>query len=146
VSEIITKLLTQVPQLIDVRKADYTGFMTPSLAGSVESIVTFLTHEIMKFNRLIGEIRSSMDNLSKAIEGINVMSPELEEMYFSVLNNMVPENWYKVRYLSLKPLATYVLDLNERVNFILEWLGNGAPEAYWLGCFFFPQSFLTAIQ
>lgn len=53
--------------------------------------------------------------------------------------------WEKVSYPSLKPLASWILDLKERVVFIREWLINGNPLSYWISGLFFPQGFLTGL-
>lgn len=49
-------------------------------------------------------MNTSLNNLNKAIEGIVVMSQELDSMYYSLLNNQVPKIWEKLAYPSLKPL------------------------------------------
>lgn len=64
-------------------------------------------------------------------------------MYSSFLMNKVPPNWEKVAYLSLKPLASWVNDLVERVEFMREWLTGGHPPCFWLSGFFFPHGFMT---
>jgi dynein heavy chain len=56
---------------------------------------------------------------------------------------MVPANWESVAYPSLKPLASWYLDLKARVMFLEDWLVNGNPKSYWISGFFFPQGFLT---
>jgi dynein heavy chain len=43
------------------------------------------------------------------------MSMELERMFNSFFNSKVPENWENVAYPSLKPLASWVADLIERL-------------------------------
>lgn len=37
-------------------------------------------------------------------------------MYQNILNNQVPKSWEAVAYPSLKPLASWIKDLNERVS------------------------------
>lgn len=64
-------------------------------------------------------------------------------MYTALLNNRVPSNWAKVAYPSLKPLAAWFIDLQERVAFMRNWLQKGHPPAFWLSGFFFPHGFMT---
>ena len=59
-----------------------------------------------------------MRTIQKAIKGLVVMSEELERVYHSFLNNQVPEMWSNAAYPSLKPLASWVRDLQLRVAFV----------------------------
>jgi len=43
------------------------------------------------------------------------MSDDLEKMASSFFDNLVPEVWAEVGFLSLKPLASWIIDLNDRV-------------------------------
>jgi dynein heavy chain len=99
-----------------------------------------------RFNRLLDVAKATLKDLRSAIAGMISMSNELDEMYQAFLNNKVPANWTRVGYLTLKPLASWVKDLVERVDFLRTWLQRGQPRAYWLSSFFFPQGFLTAVQ
>jgi len=67
-------------------------------------------------------MRTSLVLLKKAIKGFIVMSEELDAMYSSFTNGRVPKNWEKVAYPSLKPLASWVNDFIERVNFFRQWV------------------------
>ena len=71
------------------------------------------------------------------------MSEELDALASSMFNNMVPNSFSKVGPLSLKPLASWINDLNDRINFIGKWIRDGMPPAFWLSGFFFPQAFFT---
>lgn len=66
------------------------------------------------------------------------MSAELDSMYFSLINNQVPKSWEAVAYPSLKPLASWMKDLIDRVKFMKNWLDNGNPNSYWISGLYFP--------
>merc|ERR1719336_3024242 len=88
-------------------------------------------------------MKKSLHSLGKALKGEMVMTTELDDMGTSLFNNIVPKNWETVAYPSLKPLAAWVDDLVERLNFICTWIKNGIPKIFWISGFFFPQAFLT---
>lgn len=105
---------------------------------------TVLTQEVMKYNRLITRMTSMLVNIKKALVGDVVMSEDLEAMGNSMFDNSVPLSWADVGFLSLKPLASWMGELLERIEFMNKWIDGGVPACYWISGFFFPQAFLTA--
>lgn len=57
---------------------------------------TVLQQELLRYNNLLLVVTSSLKQLSKAIEGLVVMSPELEEVFNKMFDNLVPGLWQKV--------------------------------------------------
>lgn len=112
-------------------------------SGLLPSLSTVLVQEMEKFNRMLKVMLNSLTDLEKAIHGFIVMSEVLDNMYLSLQNGVVPANWSKVAYPSLKPLASWFIDLLARVIFMDDWLVNGTPKSYWISGLFFPQGFMT---
>lgn len=72
------------------------------------------------------------------------MSEQLEAMSRSIYDNQVPKYWASIGFLSMKPLASWVEDMNDRISFLQNWYDKGTPQVFWISGFFFPQAFLTA--
>jgi dynein heavy chain len=144
VSSIALDLEERMPPLLDRKKAGPETFKITA-AGVMDSLGTVLSQEIDRFDRLLVTMRRTLIELQKAIRGEVVMSQELDKMFTSLLNNQVPLVWARVAYPSLKPLASWVADLNLRIQFMQEWLVEGPPTSFWLPGFFFPQGFMTGV-
>jgi dynein heavy chain len=97
-----------------------------------ESMNTVLVQEVIRYNRLLEIMWSSLINVKKALKGEVVMSDELELLSNSLFNNQVPKMWEARGFLSLKPLASWIQDLNERVDFMNQWINKGTPVVFWI--------------
>jgi dynein heavy chain len=108
-----------------------------------ESMNTVLLQECIRYNKLISAMESTLPLLIKALKGLVVMSSDLEGISNSIAVNQVPKYWSSVAYPSMKPLAAWVIDLLDRLQFICEWIDKGVPAVFWISGFYFPQAFLT---
>jgi dynein heavy chain len=111
-----------------------------------ESTNTVLQQEIIRYNGLLGVMKDSSTTIRKALVGQMVMTDELDAMGTSMYNQQVPALWSKKSYPSMKPFAAWVNDLLDRLDFLNDWIENGAPPIFWLPGFFFPQAFLTGTK
>jgi len=138
--EALNKKFCQV-KLLEKEKANFDSIYEKNDSDKPKKtpLGNFLIQECDKFNLLIKIIKSSLDNLEKAVRGTIVMSPEMEKIYSSFLVNQVPKLWEDNAYLSLKPLGSWLSDFIERVNFMNGWLIEGVPKSFWISAFFFPQ-------
>lgn len=143
VIELATTYESMLPALLLRDDAGPTTFVIQE-NGLLTSLAICLDQEMIKFNRLLEVMASSLRDIKKAIKGMIVMSSDLDSMYSSFLNNQLPAIWERVSFASLKTLGSWVTDLIFRVNFMREWLKNGQPAVFPLPVFFFPQGFMTA--
>lgn len=109
------------------------------------SMNTVLRQELIRFNRLLTFIKTSLNDTRRAILGQLAMIPELERIYKSMAVGKLPAAWALKSYPSLKPLGSYINDFLARLTFLQRWLDEGEPTVYWLSGFYFTQSFLTGV-
>nr|XP_046240546.1 dynein axonemal heavy chain 1 [Scatophagus argus] len=138
VEEIVAGIVEKIPQPFCVQE-----LMEKFPVLYEESMNTVLIQEAIRYNTLLVVISQSLCDIVKALKGLVVMSSELELMANSLFNNVVPDMWKAKAYPSLKPLASWVSDLLQRINFLQRWISNGIPPVFWISGFFFPQAFLT---
>jgi dynein heavy chain len=137
----INGLLRKVPMPLDLKLIQEKF---PSVYE--ESMNTVLQQEAVRYNDLLKLVKSSLKSLIKAMKGLIVFTNELEDMATALDQNAVPPNWTAIAYPSMKPLNSWLADLNERLKFLRDWVDFGQPRAFWISGFFFPQAFLTGTK
>jgi dynein heavy chain len=104
-----------------------------------------LLQEIIRYNNLLRMTRNSLNDLCQAIQGLVVMSSELDDIFTCILEGRVPNIWSRT-YPSLMTLGTWTRDLVLRVEHITNWAQTVHPPIlFWLSAFTFPTGFLTAV-
>lgn len=105
IKEKIKGILAKLPKQFDV---DEVAKKHPVMYE--ESMNTVLQQELLRFNKLLNTVTSTLINVDKAIDGFVVMSQDLEVVFNSLFDNKVPDVWHKVSYPSLKPLGSWIND------------------------------------
>jgi dynein heavy chain len=138
IKETLEIVRVNTPELFDY-EAVYAKYPTEY----TESMHTVLIQEVIRYNVLLNLMKNHIKTLSNALAGKISMSEEMDKIATALYNNQVPQVWIKYGFLSLKPLKSWLEDLNNRVSFFENWIKNGTPTSFCLSRFSFPQAFLT---
>jgi len=144
VLDIVRNLIQKIcPPLNPEDAHELTYKLDPS--GALNSLGLFHSMEVIKFNIVVNKMKQTLGQLELAMQGLSVMSAELEIMYQAFLLQKTPDNWAKLCYVSLKPLGSWCEDLFTRVADMDVWMKNGPPNLFWVAGMYFPQGFMTAV-
>jgi dynein heavy chain len=88
VAAIAASILDKLPPILSMAEAA-PGVFERTPAGQLNSLAVVLGQEMERFNRLSAVMSSSLEELQKALQGLVVMSGELELMSTSLLNSQV---------------------------------------------------------
>ncbi|KAK9829119.1 hypothetical protein WJX72_004004 [[Myrmecia] bisecta] len=139
--ELASDIDARVPPVFDIEAARYKYPVDYN-----ESMNTVLCQELVRFNRLVEVVHSSLKSLQKALKGQVVMSADLEQVGAAMFDGKVPALWMSKSYPSMKPLGSYVNDLIERLNMLASWIEHGPPPVFWITGFYFTHAFLTGVK
>lgn len=132
VGAMVKDIMHRLPENFDVEKAQLKYPVRYE-----ESMNQVLCQEMLRYNRLLDIIRTSLVNLDKALQGLQVMSAELDTVFRAMSVGQVPNLWKEKSFPSLKPLASFTTDLLARLNMLQDWYENGQPPVFWVSGFFF---------
>jgi len=111
----------------------------------------FLYQELQRMQRVISLVRKTLVDAIDAIDGIVIMTPFLLDAINAIYDGKVPYDWLydpsgaEISWLLMK-LSTWMDSLGKRNEQLNNWLRTGRPQTFWLGGFFNPQGFLTAMK
>lgn len=135
---IIRPIMEGVPNSVDVQALKVKHIKDDS------PLTVVLIQELTRYNILLKIMRESLEQLEKGIQGLVVISPDLEAMLNSLMKNLVPKAWSN-SYFSVKSLANWNNDLKERYAFFELWAQKGQPFVYHISYFTYPTGFTTSL-
>eukprot|EP00924_Labyrinthula_sp_SR-Ha-C_P016869 maker-scaffold_6-snap-gene-17.26-mRNA-1 protein AED:0.02 eAED:0.02 QI:0/0/0/1/0.75/0.6/5/0/4681 len=103
-----------------------------------------LLQEVDRYSGLLKVVLETLGKISAGLKGQAIITASLEEILDGILHGKLPSAW-NTCFPSLKPLASWVKDLNQRLKFFDSWLTGDMPSSFWLGGFTYPSGFLTAL-
>jgi len=138
--ELATGIQKKFPQAFDLEAANYKYPV-----DYYESMNSVLCQELVRFNRLIVVVHQTLYEFIEALQGLRVMSGDLDALGNAMFISRIPELWSKKSYPSLKPLSSYVNELIERIHMLQSWIDVGPPSVFWITGFYFTHAFLTGV-
>jgi len=113
-------------------------------ADDPSALHVVLFQEIERYNVLLKRLHHECAETKKGIQGLVVMSSELDNIFNAVAEGKIPPVWTKT-YPSVKPLGAWMRDLVQRVEEMNLWIQGTYPKCFWLSGFTYPTAFLTAV-
>ncbi|XP_066944541.1 dynein axonemal heavy chain 3-like [Macrobrachium rosenbergii] len=141
VLDLACEILARLPPLFDIARVEEKHPLSYN-----QSLNTVLKQELLRYNRLIATVRSTLKSVKKAVSGESLMSDEVEDTYHSLVLGKIPAAWENRSYPSRKGLAPYISNLLHRLKFFKRWAEEKTPDVFWFSGLFFPYTFLTGIR
>uniref|UniRef100_F6U200 AAA+ ATPase domain-containing protein n=1 Tax=Monodelphis domestica TaxID=13616 RepID=F6U200_MONDO len=85
------------------------------------ALITFLSQEIVRFNKLLALIHQSLKDLQNAVKGEAAFNQKLEDVCDCLINNKVPDLWQVSGTYTGKLLSSWITFLIQRLDFIRKW-------------------------
>jgi len=111
----------------------------------------FLFQEIQRMQHVTGLVKKTLTDISDAVDGKIIMTPEIVDAINAIFDARVPGKWLydpsgaEISWL-MPTLGLWFNSLLDRYTQLNGWLRNGRLTYYHLGNFFNPQGFLTAMK
>ncbi|VVC42146.1 Hypothetical protein CINCED_3A009485 [Cinara cedri] len=141
------KVSTALSEILDNLPDPFNLQDMMSKAESLTPYVIVSFQECERMNTLMNEIRRSLKELFLGLKGELTITAGMEALEECLFMDKVPPSWEKRAYPSLLPLGAWHVDLMKRLQCLESWVEEfKLPSSVWLGGFFNPQSFLTAIM
>mmetsp|Transcript_12587 Transcript_12587/g.19604 ORF Transcript_12587/g.19604 Transcript_12587/m.19604 type:complete len:90 (+) Transcript_12587:5242-5511(+) len=86
--------------------------------------------------------------LQQSLDGETILDPELETVLQNILIDQTPESWLLKSFPSSLSLPSFIMNLQERVNYmreILETPGIAKLTHFWLPGLFDPGNFFSIL-
>ncbi|KAF0977183.1 hypothetical protein FDP41_003836 [Naegleria fowleri] len=137
----------QIEELYNMLPDNFDLDEISSRADKKIPFVAVCLQECERMNILLTEIKTSLTELRKGLNGELTISEQMDNLRKSLSYDQVPDRWHKVAYPSRKPLNQWFEDLIKRVRQLEEWSSElTLPKVVWLSGLFNPMAFLTAIM
>eukprot|EP00002_Diphylleia_rotans_P028875 TRINITY_DN5840_c0_g1_i3.p1 TRINITY_DN5840_c0_g1~~TRINITY_DN5840_c0_g1_i3.p1 ORF type:complete len:4482 (-),score=987.95 TRINITY_DN5840_c0_g1_i3:157-13602(-) len=138
----IDDLLTRFPA--DFNMEDVREKMTKKLGGP-KPINVLLLQEIERLQAVLSMVRSNASDLRAALCGTAPLTSDLLDVANSLAESRIPTAWLRISWPA-SSLPSWFVGITQRIDQMNSWLATGRPVVVWLGGFFNPLGFMTAMK
>ena len=95
----------------------------------------------------LGALVAERGCAARVSQGDLTMTDPMEIVMKALAGDLVPPSWARVAWPSLRPLGSWLQNLQQRIGQLSDWTADlTLPKVTWLSGLFNPQSFLTAVM
>ncbi|XP_029343675.1 dynein heavy chain 5, axonemal-like [Acyrthosiphon pisum] len=116
-----------------------------TLMGPTQPMNIFLGQEIDRIQKVIEIVKSTLEDLLLAIDGIIIMNEVLSDTLDYLYDGRIPAHWLRASWTS-SAIGFWFNELLNRHSQITAWVFREKPAQFWMTGFFNPQGFLTAMK
>jgi dynein heavy chain len=104
-----------------------------------------LCQELDRWNTLNSYMKTSLQDLQRALKGELGMSTDLDRIGQSILTGALPPQWAKLTPATRKGLSAWITFWLRRQKQYAAWVEHGEPIVMWLSGLSIPETFLAAV-
>ena len=96
--------------------------------------------ETALYNALLEEMDGTLIVLLKVLKGQATSTPAVDGLFRALLYGAVPRQWKGHSYPSCKPLSSWLVDLQQRLQFLTYWMNEGVEKSIWISALYYPKA------
>jgi dynein heavy chain len=143
VDRVAADLLARLPPAFDKEQVRERLRLLPG--GPLQPLTVHLRQEVDRLGAVLSAVRQTLSQLRLALAGAAALSGPLPEALAAIHSGKPPPAWAKLGW-EASSLGGWFGGLLQRHEQLVRWLRDGRPRSFWLGGFFNPQGFLTAVR
>jgi hypothetical protein len=113
--------------------------------GVLSPLGQFLLQEIRSLNALVAELRATLEDQLRGLQGDEAMSRERLEMLEELVSNRVPAAWRAKSFPGMGSLRKFLGCLRAKTAFVAEQIKQRRPAVHWLPGYFHPGRLVCAL-
>ena len=138
IGNIAADILSKIPDPFDMQ-------IIRKVIKKPTPVQVVLLQELDRWNILVIHMRSSLNDLEKALAGEIGMNNDLDALSTALFNGQLPPGWRKRSPQTEKMLGSWMLFFLRRLAQYTAWIDKGEPKCMWLSGLHIPETYIAAL-